>query len=127
MNGAAVAKITSFRDLEAWQASMAVAESCYRLTKRFPPSEQYGLIIQMRRAAVSVASNVAEGHRRTRPGFVHHLQIGLGSLAELETQLELAIRLEFVSADEAELLHKSLVRAGQLLHALLRSLKAPLS
>jgi four helix bundle protein len=81
----------------------------------------------MRRAAVSVASNVAEGHRRTRPGFVHHLQIGLGSLAELETQLELAIRLGFVSAEESLVFQKLLARAGQLLHALLRSLKGPSS
>jgi len=122
-----VAKIISFRDLEAWQASMDVAESCYRMTKRLPSSEQYGLTGQMRRAAVSVASNVAEGHRRTRPAFVHHLQIGLGSLAELETQLELAVRLGFVTTEEAASLQKSLARAGQLLHALHRSLKAPTS
>ena len=122
-----MAKITSFKDLEAWQASMDVAESCYRLTKRFPSSEQYGLTVQMRRAAVSVASNVAEGHRRTRPGFVHHLQISLGSLAELETQLELTVRLGFVAGEELTSFQTSLVRAGQLLHALLRSLKAPLS
>jgi four helix bundle protein len=122
-----VAKITSFKDLEAWQASMDVAESCDRLTRRFPSSKQYGLTVQMRRAAVSVASNVAEGHRRTRPGFVHHLQISLGSRAELETQLELAVRLGFVAAEEVASLRTSLVRAGQLLHALLRSLKAPIS
>jgi four helix bundle protein len=119
-----VSKITSFKDLDAWQAAMELAESCYALTKRFPSSEQYGLVAQMRRAAVSVASNVAEGHRRTRPGYVHHLQIGLGSLAELETQLELALRLGFADAEEAVPLQKSLARTGQLLHALLRSLKA---
>jgi four helix bundle protein len=122
-----VSKITSFKDLEAWQAAMETAESCYKLTKQFPTSEQYGLTTQMRRAAVSVASNVAEGHRRTRPGYLHHLQIGLGSLAELETQLELALRLGFATADEAVPLQRSLTRAGQLLHALLRSLKTPIS
>ena len=121
-----MAKITSFKDLEAWQAAMEMAESCYLLTKRFPSSEQYGLTAQMRRAAVSVASNVAEGHRRTRPGYVHHLQIGLGSLAELETQLELVLRLGFASTDVAASFQRSLARTGQLLHALLRSLKAPL-
>ena len=120
-----MAKITSFKDLEAWQAAMEMAESCYLLTKRFPSSEQYGLTAQMRRAAVSVASNVAEGHRRTRPGYVHHLQIGLGSLAELETQLELVLRLGFASTDVAASFQRSLARTGQLLHALLRSLKAP--
>ena len=119
-----MARITSFKDLEAWQASMEVAESCYRLTKRFPSSEQYGLTAQMRRAAVSVASNVAEGHRRTRPGFVHHLQIALGSLAELETQLELGgLRLRFLSADAAKTAQRDIDRAGQLLHGLLRSLR----
>jgi four helix bundle protein len=122
-----VPNITSFKDLEAWQAAMDVAESCYRLTRQFPASEQYGLTVQMRRAAVSIASNVAEGHRRTRPGFVHHLQIGLGSLAELETQLELAIRLGFVPGDDATAYRRMLARAGQLLHALLRSLRAPAS
>jgi len=122
-----VSKITSFRDLEAWQAAMELAEYCYRLTTQFPTSEQYGLTAQMRRAAVSVASNVAEGHRRTRPGYVHHLQIGLGSLAELETQLELALRLGYATTDEAVALQKSSTRVAQLLHALLRSLKAPVS
>ena len=118
-----MARITSFKDLEAWQAAMDVAESCYRLTKRFPPSEQYGLTTQMRRAAVSVASDVAEGHRRTRAGYVHHLQIALGSLAELETQLELAVRLEFITTDAATPFQNSLVRSAQLLHALLRALR----
>ena len=118
-----MATITSFKDLEAWQAAMEMAESCYLVTKRFPSSERYGLTAQMRRAAVSVASNIAEGHRRTRPGYVHHLQIGLGSLAELESQLELALRLGFATADEALSLQKALARTGQLLHALLRSLK----
>ena len=103
---------------------MELAEACYRLTKRFPTSEQYGLTVQMRRAAVSVASNVAEGHRRTRPGYVHHLQIALGSLAELETQVELAQRLEFVSAEEAASFIGALERSGQLLHGLLRSLRS---
>jgi four helix bundle protein len=122
-----MARITSFKDLEAWQAAMELAESCYRLTRRFPSAEQYGLSSQMRRAAVSVASNVAEGHRKTRPGYVHHLQIGLGSLAELETQLELARRLGLATTEGAAQLQTSVTRTGQLLHALLRSLKEPFS
>ena len=118
-------KVTSFRDLEAWQASLEMAEACYAMTKRFPASEQFGLTAQMRRAAVSVASNIAEGHRRTRPGYLHHLQVALGSLAELETQLELACRLGFVTADEASVYQKTLSRVGQLTHGLARSLRLP--
>ena len=119
-----MAPIKSYKDLDAWQAAMAVAEECYHTTKAFPQSERYGLTAQMRRAAVSVASNVAEGHQRTRAGYVNYLQIALGSLAELETQLELALRLKFLGADAAKSTQQAIDRAGQLLHGLLRSLRS---
>jgi four helix bundle protein len=77
----------------------------------------------MRRAAVSVASNIAEGHQRTRAGYVNHVQIALGSLAELETQLELALRLKYIHAEDARSTQVAIDRAGQLLHGLLRSLR----
>ena len=115
--------IKTFRDLDAWQAAMEAGEACYSVTRAFPSAEQYGLMAQMRRAAVSVASNIAEGHQRTRPGYVHHVQIALGSLAELETQLELALRLRYVDAEAAKPLQASIDRTGQLLHGLLRSLR----
>jgi four helix bundle protein len=116
--------IKSHKDLDAWQAAMAVAEKCYHVTRAFPQSEQYGLTAQLRRAAVSVASNIAEGHQRTRAGYVNHVQIALGSLAELETQLDLALRLEFLGADSAKSTQQAIDRAGQLLHGLLRSLRS---
>jgi len=116
--------IRSYRDLEAWQAAMAVAEQCYHVTKTFPQSEQYGLTAQMRRAAVSVASNIAEGHQRTRAGYLNYVQIALGSLAEVETQLELALRLKFLNADDAKSTQHAIARTGQLLHGLLRSLRS---
>jgi four helix bundle protein len=116
--------IKSFRDLDAWQAAMALAEGCYQVTKAFPPSEQYGLTAQMRRAAVSVASNLAEGHQRTRAAYVNHAQIALGSLAELETQLELALRLKLLGIETAKSMQATVDRAGQLLHGLLRSLRS---
>jgi four helix bundle protein len=116
--------IKSYQDLDAWQAAMAVAEQCYHATRAFPQAEQYGLTAQMRRAAVSVASNIAEGHQRTRAGYVNYVQIALGSLAELETQLELALRLKLLSADAAESTQQAIDRAGQLLHGLLRSLRS---
>ena len=118
-----MASIKSYKDLDAWQAAMAVAEQCYLITKSLPPSEQYGLTAQMRRAAVSVAANIAEGHQKTRAGYVNHVQIALGSLAELETQLELAIRLKLLGATCAKDAQLAIDRAGQLLHGLLRSLR----
>jgi len=116
--------IKSFRDLDAWQVAMATAEQCYRVTQAFPAAEQYGLTAQMRRAAVSVASNIAEGHQRTRAGYVNDVQIALGSLAELETQLELALRLKFVDVESARSFQLAVDRSGQPLHGLLRSLRS---
>ena len=117
-------RIKSFRDLEVWQAAMEVALACYDLTKRSPTSEQYDLTNQMRRAAVSIASNIAEGHQRSRAAYVNHVQIALGSLAELETQLELARRLRFCREEDAPALQLPVDRTGQLLHGLLRSLRS---
>ena len=103
---------------------MALAEHCYRLTSRFPKSEQFGLTAQLRRAVVSIASNIAEGHaRRTRPSYLHHLNVALGSQAELETQIELAVRLRFVREEEAAATLEAGARVGRLLHGLIRALE----
>jgi four helix bundle protein len=118
-----MASIKSYKDLDAWQAAMAVAEQCYFVTKSLPQSEQYGLTAQMRRAAVSVAANIAEGHQKTRAGYVNHVHIALGSLAELETQLELAVRLKLLAAAPEKDAQHAIDRAGQLLHGLARSLR----
>ena len=84
-------KITSYRDLLVWQKSVLMAEALYKLTAQFPPDERFGLISQMRRAAVSVASNIAEGQaRQGKREFVQFLSHAEGSLAELDTQLVLA-------------------------------------
>jgi four helix bundle protein len=115
--------VTSFKDLEVWQASMDLASSVYEVTRAFPESERFGLTTQMRRAAVSVASNIAEGHRRTRAAYLNHLQIALGSVAELETQLLLAVRLRMCVEGDAAVPQAAIDRVGQLLHALLRSLR----
>jgi four helix bundle protein len=86
-----------FRDLAVWQRSMLLVERIYRLTARFPDSERFGLVGQMRRAAVSVPSNIAEGHALKQTGaFLRHLAIASGSVAELQTQLEISRRLRFV-------------------------------
>ena len=94
--------INSFRDLRVWQAGMDLVNHVYRLTQSFPREEQYGLTSQMRRAAVSVPSNIAEGHaRESSKEYLNHLSIVQGSLAELQTQIEIAARLDFVEAEAA--------------------------
>lgn len=90
------------KDLEAWKQAMLLAEDVYRLTESFPPAEKYGLIGQLRRAAVSVASNLSEGAARSsRREFAQFLSVCLGSLAEVETQLLLRQRLGYETGDNA--------------------------
>lgn len=93
--------IKSFRDLDIWQRSMALTESIYRITDTFPRSEVYGLSGQMRRAAVSVPSNIAEGFGRSGPNeYRQYLYMAHGSLAELMTQVMLAIRLGYLNQEK---------------------------
>src|SRR5271154_3028023 len=88
--------VKSFRDLDVWRLSLDLAEAVYQCTASFPKSELFGLTAQMRRAAVSVPSNIAEGRSRSSTKeFLQFLSIALGSLAELETQFELAVRLGY--------------------------------
>jgi four helix bundle protein len=79
-------KIRSFRDLLAWQKAVDLADLVYEITGKCPDSERFGLVAQMRRAAVSIPSNIAEGTRHRRPGYVSRVVIALGEHAELETQ-----------------------------------------
>ena len=93
-------EIRDFKDLIIWQKAIALAKEVYRLTKRFPSDERFGLTIQVRRAAVSVSSNIAEGHSRQGREFAHYLSVSRGSLAEVESQLLLAVELGYLSADQ---------------------------
>ena len=114
--------ITSHRDLIAWQEALTLVEIVYRDTAKFPREETFGLKTQIRRAAVSVPSNIAEGSARITTGeLVQFLGIARGSLAELETQLELAVRLGFLT--EATAATTQANRVGKLVSALLRSLQ----
>jgi four helix bundle protein len=115
--------VLSFRDLDAWHAAMDLVLSTYDLCGRFPADEKYELVRQMRRAAVSVPSNIAEGHANG-PGrrYRHHVRIALGSLGELATQLEVAIRLKYVTAEAGTEMSSDLARTRQLLHGIRRSL-----
>jgi four helix bundle protein len=95
--------INSFRDLRVWKSGIDLVIEVYRLTQAFPREEQYGLTSQVRRAAVSIPSNLAEGHaRESSKEYLNHLSIVQGSLAELQTQIEIAVRLDFVPAGIAQ-------------------------
>jgi len=90
--------IKSYRDLIVWQKSMQLVTETYRLTKTFPKDEQYGLTSQIRRSAVSIPSNMAEGYgRKSKNDYARFLQIARGSLYEFQTQLEICLRLDFIS------------------------------
>jgi four helix bundle protein len=114
----------AFRKLEIWQVSMDFVEHCYKATAAFPRDELYGLTSQIRRAAVSVPSNVAEGYcRRKTKVYLQHVRIALGSHAELETCLEIAARLGLLSTSTMTDLEKWLGSVGRLLHGLHEALK----
>ena len=103
--------------LEAWKFSMELAKAVYQMTATFPAEERYGLSQQMRRAAVSIPSNIAEGAGRNGPKeYLHFIGVARGSLAELETQMQLAVMLGFTNADHAAFILAD--RTGKLLTGL---------
>ena len=114
--------VQSFRDLLVWQKGMDLAVLVYKISDRFPRSELFGLTSQVRRAAVSIPSNVAEGKAVGGQTFPRHVKIALGSEAELQTQLELAQRLTMLSEREALDLLEQTSEVGRMLTALLGSL-----
>jgi four helix bundle protein len=112
------------RELIVWQKAVDLVVAFYKLTKSFPKTEVYGLASQMQRAAVSVPSNIAEGHglKQTR-AYARHLAIANGSLTELETQLEISRRIGYLTA-ESELLMNQAAEVGRMLAGLRRSLQS---
>jgi four helix bundle protein len=115
----------SYRDLLAWQKGMLLAKGIYRLTAEFPKEEKFGLISQMRRAAVSVPSNLAEGQaRRTRGEFVQFISHAEGSVAELDTQLTLSVELEFCSESDATETDGLIQELRKMLNVLRRSISS---
>jgi four helix bundle protein len=116
-------KIRNFRDLEVWKLGKVLVLLVYRVTKGFPQEELYGLISQMRRAAVSVPSNVAEGfNRRHNAEYRQFLYIALGSCAELETHVEIAHDLKFLTAAEMNDLLEQLDHESKMLRNLIKRL-----
>lgn len=113
-----------FKDLIVWQKAMDLVVELYRVTENFPKREVYSLTDQIRRAAVSVPSNIAEGQAHfSKAEFLHFLRHSSGSLAELETQILLAERLHYTDHAQTESLIKQIVEVGKLLNGLINSLK----
>jgi four helix bundle protein len=115
----------SFRDLIAWQKAMDLVDSIYSVTKRWPRDEVLGLTAQIRRAAISVTSNVAEGQGRSGPReFLHHLSMAHGSLSEVDNLLEVAQRQGYVDDHSSPMLFAQVEEARRLLRGLIRSLRS---
>ena len=122
----------SHKDLEVWKKSIDLVQAIYKLTESFPKSEQFSLSVQMQRSAISVTSNIAEGSgRMSRGDYIRFLYIARGSLLELDTQLEIANRLGYISNERLEsishLSERVLKMLDGLIFSLKRNVKAPLA
>jgi len=119
-----MSEIKTYRDLTVWQKAVDLVADAYRLSDRFPRSEEFALRLQLRRAAVSVPANIAEGHGRTGIGeYLHHLSIAHGSIAELETLLTVAVRLGYLDGPVVDAIHSQSEEVGRLIRALMRRLR----
>ena len=114
----------TYRDLKAWQKAMELVTEIYRNTRTFPREETYGLTSQIRRAAISIPSNIAEGQGRRLPGdFQYFLRNARGSLLELETQILISGNLGYLQGHEVEDLLKRSAEVGRILNGLIASIK----
>ena len=120
------AKPKSYKDLLVWQKGLILVKMIYELTKQFPSDERFGLVSQMRRAAVSVPSNIAEGQsRRTTGEFVQFISHAEGSLAELETQMLISVDLGFASFEHAQPILSAIEELQRMLNRLRQKLATP--
>jgi four helix bundle protein len=117
--------IKSYRDLRVWQSGMDLVVMVYEMSEKFPSKEIYGLTSQVRRAAVSVPSNIAEGHtRESTKEYLHHLSIAQASLAEVETQMEIAFRSNYCTQEELDRFLEHAASLGKQLYSLRNALQA---
>ena len=116
--------VKSFRDLQVWQKAMDLADAVYLATAEFPRDEVFGLRSQIRRAAVSIPSNIAEGRAIGGGRFLHHIRIAFGSEAELQTQIDLAVRRTYITPDRARDLLDDATEVRRMLHGMLNGLEA---
>jgi four helix bundle protein len=116
--------IQSFKDLEVWKKAMDLVTVIYAASSEFPADERFGLTSQVRRAGVSIPSNIAEGQARHGPKeFLHFLHIARGSLAEVRTQLEIALRLSFLASDRFAKLEDDACVVGRMLNGLINAIE----
>ncbi len=120
-------EVFSYRDLSVWQLAMQLTESVYTVTRNFPQIELYALANQLQRAAVSIPSNIAEGHaRNTTRDYLRFVSIAMGSLAEVETQIELTARLNYLGIEQRDALFTTTDELGRMLQGLRKSLQSKL-
>jgi four helix bundle protein len=116
--------IQNFRDLIVWQKAMKLAAEVYHVTRSLPIDERFGLTSQLRRAAVSIPSNIAEGHARQGREFAHFLSITLGSAAEVETQLLLAVEFEYLTPEQVDPIIALLIEVRRMSAAIINRITA---
>ena len=117
-------KITSFKDLDIWSRSIALVENIYKVTNSFPKEELYGLTSQLRRSAVSIPSNIAEGFGRFHKNeYKQFLHIAIGSCAEVSTQIIIASKLGFLEKGKADILLNELEEISKMTMSLIKKLK----
>jgi len=115
--------VGNYHHLKVWQASMQLAEQVYKLTANFPSEERFGLSSQLRRAAASIPSNIAEGNARTsNRDYLRFITMSLGSLAEVETQLELSVRLEYLNTEDKERFESHISELARMLRGMQKRL-----
>ena len=118
-------KMKSYRELKVWQTGIEIAHEVYRLAERLPHVERFGLVSQMKRAAISIPANIAHGHEReTTNEFLHCISSAFGSIAELETHCYLAVRLGYVGMADCQGLLDQLDEQGKMLRGLQKALFA---
>lgn len=121
-------EIRSYRDLEVWQKAIELVKDIYNVTRTFPDEEKFGLTVQIRRASISIASNIAEGHARMSTAeFMRFITIAMGSTAEVETQIILSYELGYISKDTKKKLMSHTDSIGKMLRKLHQSLKRRLN
>ena len=114
----------SYRDLIVWQKSMSLVTLIYKLTVKFPDDEKFGLVAQIKRSAVSIPSNIAEGYGRNyRKDYSRFLQIARGSLFENQTQLEIAVNLSFISTEDLKEIQELSIEVEKMLNSLIKKLE----
>ena len=112
------------KNLDVWKKSIELVVHLYRIVGIFPSDEKYALVSQIKRAAVSIPSNIAEGAaRNTKKEFINYLHISQGSLSELDTQIEISIKLGFISASDFKQIENIMIDIDKMLSGLIRSLK----